>query len=174
MNKNSVYVCLILTTVVASLLLLGAWASLPSQAAPAVPPPLPTHTSIPVPTPIPPTPRPPTGGSIELHVQFPEAWSWSQVHWQELWTIVEWQDDKGKWHNVEGWQGTLDDVSIDEDDLVWGKKMWWVAVGDLGKGPFRWAIYRDKEGRLLGRSEVFYLPGSTNAIEHVEVTPRLP
>ncbi len=171
MNKTPVYVCLILTTVVASLLLLGSWMSLPSQAVLAIPAPLPTMTYTPAPKP---TSPPPTGGSIELHVQFPEAWPWSQVHWQELWTVVEWQDDKGVWRVIEGWQGTLDDVLIDESGLVWGKKMWWVGVDDLGKGPFRWAIYRSKGGRLLGRSDVFYLPGSTNEIESVGVTLGLP
>ncbi len=175
MNKNLIYVCLIFGTVVASLLLLGAGISTPSQAAPAVFPTLPPPpTNTPLPAPIPPTSVPPTGSLIELHVQFPGDWPWSRVHWQELWTVVEWQDEKGVWRTVKGWQGILDDVSIDASGLVWGKKVWWVAGDDLGRGPFRWTVYRDKGGRLLGRSELFYLPKSTNVFEHVEVTLRLP
>lgn len=169
MNNNPIFVCFVLTVAVVGLLLLGAGLSLPSQAAPSVPAPALNMASASVSEPASP---PSAGGLIELHVQFPKAWP--EAHWQELWTVVEWQDDRGTWRTVEGWQGSLDDASITDGDLVQGKKIWWVAVDDLGKGPFRWAIYRDTESRLLGRSEVFYLPDSTNAIEHVEVALRLP
>ncbi len=169
MNNNPIYVCFILTVAVVSLLLLGAGLSLPSQAAPSIPAPSLNIALASMPKP---TPPPSAGGSIELHVQFSDAWL--QVQWQELWTIVEWQDDKGAWRTVERWQGSLGDASITDGDLRWGKKMWWVAVDDLGKGPFRWTIYRNKDGGLLGRSEPFYLPDSTNAIERIDVTLGLP
>jgi hypothetical protein len=168
MNNNPIFVCFILTVAVVSLLLLGAGLSLPSQAAPIPAPSLDTAlASVSEPASL-----PSAGGLIELYVQFPDAWP--KARWQELWTVVEWQDDKGAWRTVERWQGSMDDASITDGGLIWGKKMWWVADGDLGKGPFRWAIYRDREGRLLGRSQPFYLPDSINAIKHVEVTVGLP
>ncbi|MCP4544476.1 MAG: hypothetical protein GY832_45780 [Chloroflexi bacterium] len=169
MNNNPIYVCFILTIAVASLLLLGAGLSLPSQAAPSPPTSLPDETSAFVRESTSPAPA---GGLIELRVEFSETWS--QVHCQELWTVVEWRDEKGVWRTVQGWQGILDSVSTDANNLVIGKKMWWVATDDLGRGPFRWAVYRTKNGRLLGRSELFYLPDSANATEIVDVTPRLP
>jgi hypothetical protein len=75
------------------------------------------------------------------------------VHWQDLWTVVQWQDERGVWHDVESWQGSLDEFS---DDV--GTKIWWAAKSDLSKGPFRWMIYQDKGGRLLEQSSEFYLP----------------
>jgi len=81
----------------------------------------------------------PDGGHIELCVRPAQA---------GLWTIVQWQDDLGDWHDIEGWQGTLDG----------GKKVWWVAPADSGKGPFRWVVYQGQRGKLLARSESFYLP----------------
>ena len=108
------------------------------------------------PLPLPPLPTPPmpsqaaparfTGGFIELRAQFPQAWQWKRSHWQELWTVVQWQDDKGAWRNVEGWQGSLDEVVTDEGGTVVGHKTWWVAKDDLGRGPFRWRVYRSQGG----------------------------
>jgi hypothetical protein len=111
----------------------------------------------------------PIGGSIELCVRFPQMWPWAEVHWQDLWTVVQWQDAWGDWHDVEGWQGSLDQVIVVENGQVVGKKTWWVARHDLGTGPFRWLIYQGKESRLLGASEPFYLPDSGGAIKQVEV-----
>jgi hypothetical protein len=76
-----------------------------------------------------------------------------------LWTVVQWQDRLGGWHDVEGWQGTLD---------ADGKKTWWVDKTDLGKGPFRWKIVQD--GELLAASESFYLPGSRGEVVKVSVS----
>jgi hypothetical protein len=93
---------------------------------------------------------------------FPEALSYS---WQELWTVVQWQDPYTEvWHDVEGWQGTLDGVT---DGL--GKKTWWVASRDLDTGPFRWRVYRSEGGTLLATSEPFNLPGAVGAAVTVEV-----
>ena len=69
-----------------------------------------------------------------------------------LWTKVQWQDGWGDWHDVEGWQGTLD--TADE-------KVWWVAPKDFGGGPYRWAIYASWNGPSLGASDPFYLPEAT-------------
>jgi len=71
----------------------------------------------------------------------------------------------GDWHDVEGWQGTLDEVN----DGV-GKKVWWVVKSDLGKGPFRWMIYQGQGGRPLAQSEPFYLPRSADESVNIEVS----
>jgi hypothetical protein len=98
--------------------------------------------------------KPPAGGSIELRVWFPE---WIDFQWQALWTLVQWQDRSGHWHSVEGWQGSLDRVTI-ADGKVAGRKAWWLASDLLGKGPFRWVVYRVQGGKLVAESESFYLP----------------
>ena len=151
-------------------LLVGIWIlSLPLVAA-APPPPLPP----PLPTSAPqPTSPPPTGGFIELQVQFPQTWPWADVHWQELWVVVQWQDDRGLWHDVEGWQGTLEDVTL-EEGVVFGYKRWWVANTELAKGPFRWQAYREREGASLGVSEPFHLPDATGKTVQVEVSVSTP
>ncbi len=169
MNNNPIYVCLILSIAVAGLLLLGAGLSLPSQAAPSA---LASLSNVAMASVSEVVSSPSTGGLIELHVQIPDAWP--QAQWQELWTVIEWQDDEGAWRAVERWQGDLDDVSISDGNLVWGKKMWWVADGDLGKGTFRWVIYRNRGDRVLGRSEPFYLPDSANTVEHIDVALECP
>jgi hypothetical protein len=124
----------------------------------------------PEPTPtLPPTspalPKPqPVGGFIELQASFSDTWPWDTVPRRELWTVVQWQDAFGNWHDVEGWQGTLDDVK----DKT-GAKRWWVAPSELGKGPFRWAVYRSQGGRLLVRSDPFDLPAASGETVAVDV-----
>ena len=112
----------------------------------------------------------PYGGYIRLGVRFSQAWPWASAPWQDLWTIVQWQDDKGYWHEVEGWQGGLDGVAIGESGEVIGKQVWWVAESDLGKGPFRWLICQGEGGRRLATSESFDLPGSEGRTVQVEVS----
>lgn len=63
------------------------------------------------------------------------------------WTVVQWQDAQGEWHDVTGWQGEL------EADHT---KTWWVGEENLGRGPFRWLVMN--EAALAGSSEAFYLP----------------
>jgi hypothetical protein len=90
------------------------------------------------------------GGLIELHVQPARV---------GLWTLIQWQDARGQWHDVDGWQGTVDgDIQI-----------WWVAPRDFGKGPFRWRIYQSRGGLLLANSEAFSLPRHTGEIVRVDV-----
>jgi hypothetical protein len=88
------------------------------------------------------------GPAIELRVRFGGAWQ--AARWQELWTVVEWQDAFGDWHEVEGWRGALDEVARGE-----GRKVWWVSLDDLGKGPFRWTVCRRPAGRPLAHSKPF-------------------
>jgi len=77
------------------------------------------------------------------------------------WTIVQWQDAAGGWHNVEGWQGMLDEG---------GQKVWWVARGDMGKGPFRWALYERPGGQALAYSSPFNLPSVSGLTLQVAVS----
>lgn len=95
--------------------------------------------------PRPPTATPTLGAQIALA---PPAGMAVSPWW---WSVVQWQDDHGQWHNVDGWQGTFDPT---------GRVVWWVGPEHLGSGPFRWVVYETAE-RLheVGRSEPFHLPG---------------
>ncbi len=139
-----------------------------AQAQPSLPPrpPTPTPTATPAP-PHPPRPAPP-GATIELQAHFPATWPWDEAHWQSVWTVVQWQDGLGEWHDVEGWQGTPDDVTVDGGEVT-ARKRWWVAEADLGKGPFRWVACAGRGGRRLGTSKLFDLPGSVGAVTTVAV-----
>lgn len=92
------------------------------------------------------------GSYIELHVYPPQA---------GLWTIVQWQDGLGDWHDIEGWQGMLDEGH---------KKVWWVAPKDFGTGPFRWMVYQGQRGKELAQSELFYLPSSAGETVKIEAS----
>jgi hypothetical protein len=139
--------------------LLPSWTQAASL---ALPPRKPTPTTRPT------APQePPVGGVIELHVRFDQTWPWTEISWQQVWAIVQWQDDWSDWHDVKGWQGTLDEVVNLE-----GRKLWWVAEKDLGTGPFRWVVYRHNGGKLLVTSEPFYMPSIAGKTMKVEVSLR--
>jgi len=95
----------------------------------------------------------PVGAHIELQVQSAPS---------GVWTMVQWQNSAGIWHDVKGWRGTLDEA---------GKRVWWVAWTDFGKGPFRWAVYQSPDGDLLAESESFYLPNSAGETITIKVSP---
>jgi hypothetical protein len=121
--------------------------------------PTPVHALPPRPTPMPtftPVSPSPEWGAIELRVQPARP---------ELWTVVQWQDRLGGWHNVEGWRGTPDEVVGGM-----GKKVWWVARGDFNKGPFRWVIYQSQGGKQLATSPAFTLPRLDGETVMVEVS----
>ncbi|MEJ5309102.1 MAG: hypothetical protein WHX52_04980 [Anaerolineae bacterium] len=103
------------------------------------------------------------GATIWLRVQS----SASDPRWQTLWTVVQWQDALGDWHDVEGWRGALDEVVGGE-----GRKVWWLPADLFGAGPFRWLVYAQPGGALLATSEAFRLPDSTGQIEIVTVVIR--
>jgi hypothetical protein len=94
----------------------------------------------------------PDGSYIELHIYPPQP---------GLWAIVQWQDSAGGWHNVEGWEGTLDRGH---------RKVWWVAPDIFGKGPFRWVVYQSERSRLLAASGSFYLPHSADKKVRIEMS----
>jgi len=155
MRKRRIAILLLLFLLVGSCLCFGAILTpTETQAAPNMAG-LPTRTTphpTPLPTAIPPTSTPApistpviSGGSehtgdargsmIELRVAVDSG------DWQQWWTVVQWQDERGDWHDVTGWQGILDGV-LKIDQLDYGTKLWWVEKHDVGSGPFRWLVYR--------------------------------
>jgi len=92
---------------------------------------------------------PPPGAYIELAASPAQG---------GLWAGVQWQDSKGGWHEVAGWQGSLTPN---------GRRRWWVAPKDFGTGPFRWQVRAGPHGPVRGASDPFYLPQT--ATETVQV-----
>ncbi len=109
------------------------------------------------------------GARLQVHALFSESWPWDEMHWQNVWTTIQWYDNAGVWRDVAGWQGGLD--AIVQEDAGWvGTKEWWAGESNLGTGPFRWKIYQSAGGPLLVTSEPFYLPnlaGSTLILQPV-------
>ena len=126
--------------------LVGLWtltlfSTLPANAGPLPPRPTPRPTSVVI------IGQVGQGAAIELHVPAARS-TW--------WTVVQWQDAQKNWNTVAGWQGIFDEIKAGI-----GTKLWWVVLTDLGKGPFRWAIYESKGGKLLAASEAFNLPAQS-------------
>ena len=140
---------LIIGGLLGGLVLMLTW-MLPAQMTVQALPPRPTPVSTAAPTAVP-SFYVQEGGLIELHVQ--------PAH-MGLWTLIQWQDTQGKWHDVDGWQGTVDGVS----------QLWWVAPADLGKGPFRWQVYQSRGGKLLAESKGFSLPSSNRETVRIELS----
>ena len=151
-RKSSIPLILIMSSLCT--LLTVAWGTSLTLAAPPALPPRPTPAA---PTPVSMSASTSPGwAGIELHVQAARP---------GLWTVVQWQDALGGWHDVEGWRGTLDEISNGV-----GKKKWWVARPNFDTGPFRWVIYQNQGGKLLAASKVFQLPGYENTAVVVEAT----
>lgn len=140
------------------LAMIGAALLLPSlpTAASGFPP---RPTDIPNPTPESPpesmaTPVPDTtneGALIFLHIPSPPA---------DLQTIVQWQDGLGEWHDVTGWQGTLNEANF---------IVWWVAPRDLGAAWYRWVAFTT-DGRIHTTSDAFSLPEQPDQALHILIT----
>ena len=149
-----------------SVCILLALALLPLVALAAELPPLPP------PPPLPPLPAPAniTGATLELHVQFSQAWPWATIRWQDLWTVVQRQKSiGGGWCDVAGWQGGLDGVAVGTDGEITGQKAWWVAKEDLGRGTYRWLVYDGEGGDLLATSDPFNPPDASGRPVTVEL-----
>ena len=74
--------------------------------------------------------------------------------------VVQWQALSGEWYDVEGWQTAVPTDSI----------QWWVAPKDFGKGPFRWAVYKNNNaGKPDQISKPFWLPKSAGDWEFVAI-----
>ena len=114
----------------------------------------------------------PKGTRLILAAQFSDSWPWDSMHWQDVWSQVQWQDDKGEWYDVDGWAGNLD--NIEQGDNGWvATKEWWAADNLNGKGPFRWVIYDHNGGEWLATSEPFSLSDHSGgtAVVPVELAP---
>lgn len=118
---------------------------------PTAHPPPPTVTATPVPAVDENVPR--AGALIELRAPAAPRTAWS---------VVQWQDATGDWHDVDGWQGPVID----------GVRRWWVAPNDFRTGPFRWMLYTERAGDRWTASEPFYLPTSSYEIVVVPVSVR--
>jgi hypothetical protein len=81
------------------------------------------------------------------------------------WTVVQWQDSAGDWHDVEGWRGTLD---------ASGYRRWWVDAKDFGTGPFRWVVSQGADGPVLSLSPPFNLPSEAGQVLPMTVSPGTP
>lgn len=109
---------------------------------------------------LPPRPPTPTPERSPLRGAFITLRAWNAS--PDAWTVVQWQDALGDWHDVEGWRGRLDDKGGAE-------KTWWVAPRDFETGPFRWLVYAEPDGELLGASDAFYLPERTGQVVTVDL-----
>ena len=92
----------------------------------------------------------PVGAYIELQARNASAGDWS---------VVQWQDSAGGWHDVESWQGMLDN----------GYRRWWVASKVFDTGPFRWVVYRSPDDPIIATSVPFNLPAEAKQTVRVEV-----
>lgn len=109
---------------------------------------------------LPPRPPTPTPESSPLRGAFITLRAWNAP--LDAWTVVQWQDALGDWHDVEGWRGRL-------DDKIGAEKTWWVAPRDFETGPFRWLVYAEPGGELLGASDAFDLPERTGQVVTVDL-----
>jgi hypothetical protein len=78
----------------------------------------------------------------------------------DAWTIVQWQDGNGAWHNIEGWRAAL------VDDY----QQWWLGRNSYGTGPFRWCVLDAPMGSIVASSDAFYMPARSGEWTHVTVT----
>lgn len=85
------------------------------------------------------------------------------------WVGVQWQDRQGAWQNVEAWQGPLE--AAEETGVA--SKVWGVYPKDFGRGPFRWVVYTQQGGEVLGTSQSFNLPQGNNANHVMTVLPTI-
>lgn len=81
--------------------------------------------------------------------------------YEGAWTVVQWQDKQGEWHDVESWQGHMRNGWI----------RWRVAPKDWGTGPFRWQVYDKAGGTLLASTTSFTLPRGIYGLIRVVPVP---
>jgi hypothetical protein len=116
------------------------------------PPPLPTPTPVPVAAGI-------FGAVIELRLPTTSL---------NYFTIVQWQSANQVWHDVDTWQGNLDDFLTNSTPTT-AYKRWWVYPADYGKQNFRWQVFNKPNGKLLAASATFDLPTHDKQIVISEV-----
>ncbi len=143
-----------------TLLLIVAFLRIPSgltsvHAAPNLPPrPTLTPTSTPAPTSTPVSPAPNLARILLV----------AGSAYEGAWTVVQWQDKPGEWHDVEDWQGEVRNGWI----------RWRVAPKDWNTGPFRWQVYDKADGTLLASTASFTLPTGPYGIVWVAPTAIAP
>lgn len=145
-----------LTLSLITLLLIVAFLRIPSgltsvHAAPNLPP-RPALTPTPTPTPVSPAPN-----LARILLVAGSAY-------EGAWTVVQWQDKPGEWHDVEDWQGHVRNGWI----------RWRAAQKDWGTGPFRWEVYDSAGGTLLASTANFDLPTGAYGIVWVAPTAIAP
>ncbi len=70
------------------------------------------------------------------------------------WSVVQWQDPQGDWHDVAGWRGELGSG---------GYQRWTVEAKDFGTGLFRWQVRQSgPDGSALSTTKPFTLPAGAN------------
>ena len=67
---------------------------------------------------------------------------------------VQWQDPAGGWHNIDNWL-----IPFDQSPL--GYTVNWVDPADLGTGPFRWVMFDQPGGKMIGASDSFMFPSDS-------------
>ncbi len=70
--------------------------------------------------------------------------------YRDAWSLVQWLDGVGNWHDVNGWLG----------QMAGGEVQWHVLPQDYDTGPFRWVILDAPDGAVLAASKPFDLPNS--------------
>lgn len=108
------------------------------------------------------------GTRLQLHGKFSDSWPWDSMHWQDVWTMIQWQDNEGEWIDVNGWQGNFDEIKQGEAGWV-ATKEWWAAKEITGTGPYRWLVYDHPGGNLLATSEPFHLSDRPGGVVEVPV-----
>ncbi len=105
-------------------------------------PPRPTLTPTPSPTPLstPLATARPVDNPVRIRLAVPA--------YEGAWSLVQWQDSAGGWHDVDGWQGEIEA----------GQKQWRVSPKDFDTGPFRWLVMDQPNGEILAISDPFLLP----------------
>jgi len=140
---NQVRARVIFGSLAIALLVSLLWVT-PSVAAPQALPPRPTPK---------PLDTPPEGGIIKLVT--------SSAVDQEMWTVIQWKDGFGVWHDVDGWRGSF---------YAAGMVVWYVGPENLNTGPFRWLVFESQDGGLLATSEDFDLPAFGGQMVTVEIS----
>jgi hypothetical protein len=79
--------------------------------------------------------------------------------------MVQWQDGRGNWHDVEGWRAILDEVKGNE-----GRKVWYVSSDSFGKGPFCWVVSPNPESEPIATSVPFHMPDTAGKTVRVNVS----
>jgi hypothetical protein len=136
----------------------------PARETPSVYPTRPVFTPVPPERPV----AAEDGALIQLRAQFSCSWPWVDKPWYEVWSWIQWQDSLGQWHNVDGWQGTLEDIQS-YNGIYMAFKTWRLFDGLYGQGPFRWVVSDSYMGTTVAISEPFYLPAQSGQVLCVDV-----